>query len=179
MYDSLTCVRSHVTSLSLTCLKVKQEQKCELCPSGGQSLHMIYSISESGLPVYLCAQTSLGVSLMGSRYICLFSARPGINDPSQVKLSSLTGWTRIPLLSLDRPIYLSPYERGRRKKWAEINNQTAKFREEREETHGREEQGCRREEKDRDTKRMRWKSGDMQIIYLRSSDVLSVCLLRK
>lgn len=55
--------------------------------------------------VYVCArtQTSLGVSLMALRYICLFSVRPSINDPakrsphcSQAALiyhySALIGW---------------------------------------------------------------------------------------
>lgn len=76
-------VRSHVFLLCCTCLKAKQ-QKCEFCPSGGQSLLSIHSMSLSVLPcVYACTQSGLGASLMVLRYICLLSTRPGINDTAK------------------------------------------------------------------------------------------------
>lgn len=84
MHEFSPRVRPHVTSLFSS--KKWSRRKVEFCPSGGQSLHLICA---SALALQLCmhvcnyTSSSLGVSLMALRYICLFSARPRINDPAK------------------------------------------------------------------------------------------------
>lgn len=162
--------RSHFTCLSSTCPTTKrrkvsfalQEARaytwCIACPK----VTLLFTC----MCVCACAQSSLGVSLMALRYICLVSVRPGYKWSSQAELTSL-------IYHYSALIGISLWER-QEEKWTEINNQTAKFKVYRERGRHREgRNGCLEENRKIKIQEgwERWKSGEMQIIYLRNSGV--------
>lgn len=74
-------------------------------------LNLILCFRRSSLapfPLHMSVQSGLGKSAMALRYICLFSARPGINDPAKLSshrsqpalichYSGLIGWISVSL----------------------------------------------------------------------------------
>lgn len=117
--DDFSPVFGHMfASFYSTCLTVNSEPNNGFCPSGGWNLHLIAypKVCLWLTSVYLCAHAhSLEVSLMVLRYICLFSARPVINDPAKLR-SHPSQTALIPLLIPDQlDLHLPPYETGRRR----------------------------------------------------------------
>lgn len=177
-----TRVRSHVNSFSFTCLTVKSRK---IVVPFRRSLVSSLDCA-CCLPLCMCAQvkTSLGVSLMALRYICLFSTRPSINDPakrsfhrSQAALiyhySALIG-----RISTSLPMRQAGGEMSRDKQ------PNSKWRGRRGRGGARSRGGWGRLEENREIKIQegweRWKSGEMQIIYLENSGCFSsLCLVRK
>ncbi len=128
---------SHVTSFVSTCPTVK-ERKCEFFfLSGSQSLRLIHNVSKSVLTVYLrkCAYTCSKQpwSISDGFEIHMFAlGEAQYKWSSQAELSSLTGCARAitqPWSAGSPPPSL--WDR-QEEKWAEINNQTAKFKVKRE-----------------------------------------------
>lgn len=111
--DDFSSMLGHMFAcFSSTCPTLKQ-RKGEFCPSGGCAWWIACpKVSLLLTSVYVCARarTSLEVSVMALRYICLFSARPSINDPAKLSshcsqtalihhYSALIGWisTSLPM----------------------------------------------------------------------------------
>lgn len=106
----LAHVKSHVICFYSLCPTAKTK-KMSFVLQDVELFHLILCFSWSSLapcPLHMSAQIGLGKSAMALRYICLFSARPGINDPAKLSshrsqpalichYSGLIGWISVSL----------------------------------------------------------------------------------
>lgn len=103
----LAHVKSHVICFYSLCPTAKQ-RKWVLSFRRSNLILCFPQSSLAPFPLHMSAQSGFGKSAMALRYICLFSARPGINDPAKLSshrsqpalirhYSGLIGWISVSL----------------------------------------------------------------------------------